>query len=106
MMLEQEVVFAATNPLAQKPIKALSPALLLGFIPAFRDQDSGEIRLCQDADGGIARQHRLDALPTQWIVERDREGRAIALAATIEPGYLRGDTFLRLYDLTHPTLDG
>jgi hypothetical protein len=106
MMFKPEVVFGAANTLVPKSTAPLSPALLLGFIPAFRHQDSGEIRLCQGADGRIARQHLLDALPAAWVVERDREGRAVALAAAVEPGYLRGDTFWRLYDLTHPTLDG
>jgi len=105
MMLKQEVV---SSPSSQTPtsIGRFSPALILGFLPAFRNRDSGEVRLCRGADGRLAHQHQFDALPASWIAERDEDGCSIALVAAVEAGYWRGDGFWRLIDLLHPNLDG
>ncbi|PQJ95635.1 hypothetical protein [Chromatium okenii] len=104
MMFKQEVV---ASPSTQTPtsIRRFSPALILGFMPAFRHRDSGEVRLCRGADGQLANQHLFDALPAYWIAERDEDGCSIALVAAVEAGYWRSDGFWRLIDLLHPNLD-
>lgn len=81
-------------------------ALVRGFRPAFRHELSGEIRLSQTVDGILASEHLLDGLPSRWIAERDRAGRALALVREIRAGYLRGVEFWTLADLQHPPLDG
>lgn len=106
MMLERGVSVSLSAKTAQGPKNRLSPALIVGFLPAFRHQGSGEVRLCQFTDGRIARVHLLDSLPSHWVAERDWDGRPSALVAAVEPGYLRGAEFWRLEDFTHPGLDG
>lgn len=104
-MLERGVSLSSSGAPARGQKWRLSPALVVGFLPAFRHRESGEVRLCQFTDGRIARMHLLDSLPSHWVAERDWDGRPSALVAAIEPGYLRGDEFWRLDDLTHPGLD-
>lgn len=83
-----------------------SSALVSGFLPAFRHLETGEIRLCQLADGRISRRHLLDSLPDDWILERDARGRPAALVSEVEPGFLRGIQFWTLQNLANPRLDG
>ena len=104
-MLERRVSFSSSAAPTQNAKAFLSSALVKGFVPAFRHQDSGEVRLCQGDDGRIAHRHLIDALPAAWVAERDGAGRPSALIAAVEPGYLRGDAFWRLRDLCHPHLD-
>lgn len=103
-MFKQDVVSSPSIPLPNS-LWRLSPALILGFMPAFRHRDRGEVRLCRDTDGRLANQHLFDALPADWIAERDRDGRSTALVAAVEAGYWRGDAFWGLRDLIHPNLD-
>lgn len=105
MMLERVVSFAASATTVRGQRWRLSPALTLGFLPAFRHRELGEVRLCQFSDGRIARKHLLDSLPAHWVAERDENGRPQALIAAVEAGYLRGAEFWRLDDLAHPVLD-
>jgi len=84
---------------------AFTPNLSVGFMPAFRHQGSGEVRLCQFSDGSISTIHVLDFLPEDWVMERDAEGRPLALVGAIEAGFLRGADFWSLGDLLHPRLD-
>ena len=83
-----------------------SSGLVSGFLPAFRHLETGEIRLCQLADGRISRRHLLDSLPDDWILERDAHGRPAALVSEVEPGFLRGIQFWTLQNLANPRLDG
>lgn len=106
MMLGQGVSFPTTAVVADNLSWPCSPALLVGFLPAFRHRQTGEVRLCQLADGRVASVHLLDSLPTDWVAVRDGCGRPAALIAAIEAGYLRGDAFWTLGDLIHPSLDG
>ncbi|EXJ16854.1 hypothetical protein [Imhoffiella purpurea] len=85
---------------------AFTPSLSVGFLPAFRHQESGEVRLCQFSDGSISPIHLIDCLPSRWVRERDAEGRPSALIGAIEAGFLRGADFWSLRDLLHPRLDG
>lgn len=83
-----------------------SSGLVSGFLPAFRHLETGEIRLCQLADGRLSRRHLLDSLPEDWILERDASGRPAALVSEVEPGFLRGIQFWTLQNLANPRLDG
>ncbi len=80
-------------------------ALTAGFLPAFRHDETGEVRLCQLADGRIACLHLLDSLPEAWVAERDHQGRPVALIDKVRAGYWRGSEFWTLSDLVHPHLD-
>lgn len=80
-------------------------ALASGFNPAFRDERSGEVRLCRDAEGCLATSHVLDLVPDYWVSERDRAGRVLALTSGVQAGYLRGIEFWTLADLRHPRHD-
>ena len=106
MMLGQGVSFSTAALVADSLSWPISPALLVGFLPAFRHQQTGEVRLCQFVDGRVASMHLLDSLPADWVAVRDGRGRPTVLIAAIEAGYLRGDAFWTLGDLMHPGLDG
>lgn len=80
--------------------------LVRGFLPAFRHIETGEIRLCRQADGCLSRHHLLDSLPDDWILERDAGGRPATLVSQVEPGFLRGIQFWTLQNLANPRLDG
>ena len=106
MMLEQGLAFPSSAAMTGGSLWPISPALLIGFLPAFRHQQTGEVHLCQLADGRVAAMHLLDSLPAAWVAVRDGCGRPASLIPAIEAGYLRGEEFWTLGDLIHPGLDG
>ncbi|MTW20949.1 hypothetical protein [Allochromatium palmeri] len=108
MPFELEPRLASTLPsrFQPEPRRLDSSGLVSGFLPAFRHLATGEIRLCQLADGRISVRHLLDSLPDDWIQERDSSGRPATLVSDIEPGFLRGIQFWTLENLAHPALDG
>lgn len=85
---------------------SVPPALAAGFLPAFQHRGSGEVRLCQLADGRIACMHLLDSLPAGWVSQWDQAGRPVGLVPEVRAGYLRGADFWSLADVRHPALDG
>lgn len=91
---------------SEDPKRLTLYGLVMGFLPAFRHLETGEVRLCQTRDGGLSPIHLLDGLPDHWIMERDTKGRACALVDAVEPGFLRGIAFWTLGDLEYPALDG
>lgn len=72
-----------------------------GFLPAFRDLDTGETHLSTNTDGSLAPVHLLDGIPDAWVLERDLHGRVIALRESVIAGYLRGERFF-----THRQVQG
>jgi hypothetical protein len=64
-----------------------------GFLPAFRDGETGRSELSRFADGSPAPMHLLDGLPDAWILERDRAGRVVACKSSVVAGFLLGDVF-------------
>lgn len=64
-----------------------------GFLPAFRDEESGEVFLSRTRDGDIAPIHMIDGLPDHLVMSRDRCGRAIRLVASVIAGFVRGERF-------------
>lgn len=91
---------------AEDPRRLTLDGLVMGFRPAFRHLESGEVRLCRSRDGRLSRTHLLDGLPDHWIMERDAKSRPCALVQAVEPGFLRGIAFWTLGDLERPALDG
>ncbi|WPL16257.1 hypothetical protein Thiowin_01210 [Thiorhodovibrio winogradskyi] len=105
MMLQQAVRQLIFSPPHATVSAARSPALAAGFLPAFRHEVDGQVRLCLTDDGRLASVHLLDSLPTDWVAERDDDGRPMALVDQVSAGYLRGDQFWSLGDLRRPRLD-
>lgn len=105
MMLQQAVTKA---PFSHSPMvadAAHAPALAAGFLPAFRHEADGQVRLCLTDDGRLSSVHLLDSLPSDWVAERDDRGRPVALVDQVSAGYLRGDQFWGLGELRRPRLD-
>ncbi len=63
------------------------------FMPAFRDQLSGETHASVFADGRPAMVHLLDGVPEHWIVSRDENQQVTAVLDTIVSGFLRDGVF-------------
>jgi len=64
-----------------------------GFLPAFLDREDGHIHLCCHADGKPSARHHFDGLPTEWVVERDQDGRPTAVKASVVVGFVRDGYF-------------
>lgn len=105
MMLHNLAYETRVLPNLCVPEAAGSPALAVGFVPAFRHEDDGQVRLCLLEDGRLSCVHVLDSLPDHWVAERDAEGRPLALVEQVSAGYLRGSEFWTLGDLRRPMLD-
>ena len=76
-----------------------------GFLPAFRDLETGETHLSTNTDGSLAPVHLLDGIPEGWVLERDTEGRVIALRESVIAGYLRGERFFTYRQVQGELLD-
>jgi len=63
------------------------------FEPAFRDDATGRVELSRYANGSVAPMHLMDGLPADWVVERDPNGRACALRASVVAGFVRDGKF-------------
>lgn len=64
-----------------------------GFVPAYRDENSGIVALSKSADGRLAAVHVLDGLPDEWIATRDDLGKAVSLINGIVSGFYRDGRF-------------
>lgn len=64
-----------------------------GFIPAFFDQETGDVELSRFADGALAPVHLLEGLPETWVVERDLTGMIKAIKQSVIAGFVRGNYF-------------
>ncbi len=65
----------------------------LGFVPAFRDTQTGAVYRACFADGRPAPMHLLDGLPSVVVESRDPTGRVIALKSSVQAGFLRAERF-------------
>lgn len=65
----------------------------LGFIPAFRDSETGQIYRSCFQDGTPAPCHLLEGLPATLSVTRDTRGRIVAVKGTVVVGFLRAGRF-------------
>jgi len=68
----------------------------LGFVPAFKDTQTGYVYPSKYADGRAAPFHMLDGLPDEVVVARDRHGRPSQVLGSLIAGFsLQGRFFTR-----------
>ncbi len=59
----------------------------MGILPAFRHSLSGETHLSCEKDGTIAPTHRVDSLPSKWLL-CNIDNSECKLKDTVEKGYV------------------
>ena len=96
---------AVANPGTGEASSREQPGITTGLQPAFRDRRTGETHLSLTDDGKPSTVHSFTRLPVEWIVERDRRGRALALHPAIIAGYWRGAGFIALTRVLELPLD-
>ena len=79
--------------------------VLVGMQPAFKHIRTGESHLAQSECGRLSDVYEFSGLPEDWIVERDCEGKPIALHPDIVPGYWRDARFIAISQLNSVPLD-
>ncbi|WP_290651040.1 hypothetical protein [Aquisalimonas sp.] len=68
----------------------------LGFRPAFKDGETGEIYPSLNAKGSPCPFHCLDGLPAEVVTERGSSGHVTCVKASLEAGFEReGEFFTR-----------
>lgn len=65
----------------------------LNFLPAFLDSETGQVYPSLNANGSPACMHILCGLPDELVVERDCNGRVVAVKATLVVGFTRDGIF-------------
>lgn len=63
------------------------------FVPAFRNDQTGEVALAKLADGRIAPMHLIINLPAAWATARNTRGQISAVLDCIVAGFVRHDQF-------------
>lgn len=67
-----------------------------GFVPGFRDEDTGCVYRARYRDGSPASMHVLDGLPGEVVLERDAGGHVTAVKSSLVAGFLlRGRFYSR-----------
>ncbi len=64
-----------------------------GFVPAFRDVETGCVFISRRLDGTPAPVHLLDGLPAKWVARRSDSGRVLAVKASVQAGFVRDGRF-------------
>lgn len=64
-----------------------------GFLPAFRDIDSGRVEIPRLENGDPAPMHLLCGLPDEWVADRDEHGRIVAVRDSVVAGFVRDGVF-------------
>lgn len=64
-----------------------------GFLPAFRDIETGRVEISRLSGGTPAPIHLLGGLPEEWVVGRDAAGGVSTVKASVVAGFLRGGRF-------------
>jgi hypothetical protein len=64
-----------------------------GFLPGFLDTETGAVYASCDANGGLARIHRLDGLPDHLIETRNAAGRVAQIKRSVVSGFRRAGQF-------------
>jgi hypothetical protein len=72
-----------------------------GFLPAFRDLETGRVELSRLDDGMVAPVHLLGGLPEDWVVTRNAAGGVAAIKATVVAGFLRKGRFYTREEAAH-----
>ncbi len=65
----------------------------MGYVPAFRDCETGRCEPSRFADGSPAPIHLIAGLPDEWVVNRDTAGNATAVKGSVIAGFLRDGRF-------------
>lgn len=63
------------------------------FLPAFRNEQTGEVALATFADGRQAPMHILLGLPASWATARNGRGQICAIASCVTAGFVRDGQF-------------
>lgn len=66
----------------------------LGFIPAFRDCDTGVVYLSCDSRGNLSPVHQFQGLPEDVVKQRDENGRILEVKSSLVPGFVLNGEFL------------
>lgn len=64
-----------------------------GFVPAFRDEATGEIELARFRDGTLAPMHVIAGLPATWATSFDEDGDVASVKSSITAGFVRAEKF-------------
>lgn len=64
-----------------------------GFVPGFRDNETGCLYPSRTADGSPSPIHRLDGLPASLVIQRTAAGRVCVVKASVVAGFIRGGRF-------------
>lgn len=64
-----------------------------GFIPAFRDEASGDVVVACFPSGAPAPMHLIAGLPREWATEFAEDGSIRALRENITAGFVRDEQF-------------
>ena len=63
------------------------------FLPAFRNEETGEVALAKFADGRQAPMHIILGLPDSWATARNARGQVSAIAGCVIAGFVRAGEF-------------
>ena len=64
-----------------------------GFIPAFRDRETGRVYLSRHPDGQPARFHTLQGLPDAVVTARTADGRVRCVKPGLQSGFVKCGLF-------------
>jgi hypothetical protein len=64
-----------------------------GFIPAFRDRETGRVYLSRFPDGQPARFHTLEGLPDAVVTARATDGRVQCVKPSLQSGFVKSGVF-------------
>ena len=64
-----------------------------GFVPAYKNLQTGVAVISRFADGRPAPVHVLEGLPDEWVASRDRHGNIRRLFASVIAGFVREGSF-------------
>ena len=94
------------RPVSTSSAGGLIASIAFGFLPAFRDTETGETHLSVNEDGSISPRHLIDRVPEHWVSESDELGRTVALKEGIIAGFVRHGRFYGHAELLqYPPLD-
>ena len=82
----ENLVYAGTGGISQEN-------RVKGFIPAFLNQETGEVALSRFANGMLAPVHLLDGLPKTWMEEAEMMGTIRSINLNVIAGFVRNGFF-------------
>jgi len=63
------------------------------FVPAFRNEETGEVALARFADGRVAPMHLIINLPEEWATARNSRGQISAVEDCVIAGFVHDGQF-------------